>query len=107
ESSYGSGSGSGDGSDTEDDIEGSGYGGSSSGTGAGGPHYRPPNNNDLDNNLHPIGPGGEIERHRPKNSTSGGSSSSTKSQISVTRAVTTYLLPIVVMWFGGIFSDWL
>jgi hypothetical protein len=61
----------------------------------------------MDNNLHPLGAGGEMDRHRPRNNTSGGSSVNSRPKISVTRAVTSYLLPIVVMWFGGIFSDWL
>ncbi|PSN32123.1 Glypican-6 [Blattella germanica] len=108
ESSYGSGSGSGDGN-IDDDDEGSGdfnYERTNSGTGSGNKPYHRPTSNDLDNNLHPIGSGIELERQRPRNSTSGGTSS-TNRQISVTRAVTSYLLPIVVMWFGGIFSDWL
>ncbi|XP_069678727.1 uncharacterized protein dlp [Periplaneta americana] len=112
ESSYGSGSGSGDGSDSDDDFEGSGdtghFGyGHGPGTGGSGlkPYLRPTNKDD--NNLHPGVPGGEMDRHRPRNSTSGGTSATAKREISVTRAVTSYLLPIVVMWFGGIFSDWL
>ncbi|XP_021938701.1 glypican-6 isoform X2 [Zootermopsis nevadensis] len=115
ESSYGSGSGSGDGSDTEDDLEGSGdsgHFGYGSGTRTGGSsggtkQYPQPTNNDIDDTFHPVGSGGEIDRHGPRNNTSGGSSTTGGPQISVTRAVTSYLLSIVVMWFGGMFSDWL
>lgn len=112
ESSYGSGSGSGDGSDTDDDTEGSGdsghfgYGtGTGMGGSSGGTKHSP--NNDVDNNLHPLGSGKEVDRYRPRNNSSSGTSTTTRPQMSVTRAVTSYLLPIVVMWFGGIFSDWL
>jgi hypothetical protein len=112
ESSYGSGSGSGDGSDTRDDMEGSGdsghFGyvpGTGMGGSSGGTKQSP--NNDVEDNHHPLGPGREMERHRPRNNSSSGSPTTTRPQMSVTRAVTSYLLPIVVMWFGGIFSDWL
>jgi len=112
ESSYGSGSGSGDGVDTDDDIEGSGdsgHFGYGTGTGMGGSSggTKQSTNNDVDNNLHPLGSGREIVRHRPRNNSSSGTSTTARPQMSVTRAVTSYLLPIVVMWFGGIFSDWL
>lgn len=30
-----------------------------------------------------------------------------RQQMSLSRAVTTYLLPIAVMWFGGCFTEWL
>jgi len=112
ESSYGSGSGSGDGVDTDDDIEGSGdsgHFGYGTGTGMGGSSggTKQSTNNDVENNLHPLGSGREMDRHRPRNNSSSGTSTTARPQMSVTRAVTSYLLPIVVMWFGGIFSDWL
>lgn len=112
ESSYGSGSGSGDGVDTDEDIEGSGdsgHFGYGTGTGMGGSSggTKQSTNNDVDNNLHPLGSGREMDRHRPRNNSSSGTSTTARPQMSVTRAVTSYLLPIVVMWFGGIFSDWL
>lgn len=112
--SSGAGSGSGDGNteledDTEDgDVdEGSGdfdYGRGGSGGrpgGAGGGPYRPQGGDDIGRGA--TGP----DRQRPKNTTSGSNGHIREPVISVTRAVTSYLLPIVVMWFGGIFSDWL
>lgn len=86
----------------------SGHFGYGAGTGSGGTRQYPrPPNNDMDNNLHPLGADGGMDRQRPRNNTSGGSSANARPKISVTRAVASYLLPIVVMWFGGIFSDWL
>nr|CAD7263531.1 unnamed protein product [Timema shepardi] len=104
ESSYGSGSGSGDGiDDTKDDVEGSGNFGT-----------RVEGNNNRELGSKPIRPtnintnnAGENTIHvKPKNTTAG-TPAAVHRHMSVTRAVATYLLPIVVIWFGGIFSDWL
>lgn len=102
DSVYGSGSGSGDGSDHDDDDsdepEGSGdddyhdrrYGGGYDTSG------RPDSNRPHDSrNKHPDRP------------TSGVGSPASLSRLSPARAVSSYLLPIVVVWFGGLFSDWL
>ncbi|XP_067013760.1 glypican-6 [Anabrus simplex] len=100
DSSYGSGSGSGDGGsdDSDENIEGSGGNGDySSGRGQGGSGKHKPDNNNMDNNLY---------IHHGPNGTAGGPSAKLP-RVSVNRALATYLLPIVVMWFGGLFSEWL
>nr|CAD7603421.1 unnamed protein product [Timema genevievae] len=104
ESSYGSGSGSGDGiDDTKDDVEGSGNFGTrvevNSNRELGSKPIRPTNinTNSVGENTIPA---------KPKNTTAG-TPAAVHRHMSVTRAVATYLLPIVVIWFGGIFSDWL
>ncbi|GLH04475.1 Division abnormally delayed protein [Gryllus bimaculatus] len=104
DSTYGSGSGSGDGGsdrndpDNDSEPEGSGdddyhdrrYGGYDPSSG------RPDPNRPLDpRNNHPDHPSGP------------GSSGATHPRLSPARAVSSYLLPIVVVWFGGLFSDWL
>ncbi|XP_014602695.1 PREDICTED: glypican-6 [Polistes canadensis] len=111
---YGSGSGSGDGSDGMDNedrfVEGSGYGGDHSlpeqppnqPTPNRGPEEVPPrvdvdikSNND-NNNTKKYG-----------NTTDTADSGATRQKISLSRALTTYLVPIVVMWFGGCLTEWL
>ncbi|KAJ8871880.1 hypothetical protein PR048_028220 [Dryococelus australis] len=104
ETSYGSGSGSGDGTDgTEggDSFEGSGS------------HYVPPPDMGVERvpgskPYKPVLPtkGDKNAPHDTYNTTVA-SGPSLHQQISVGRAVASYLLPIVVMWFGGMFSDWL
>ncbi|XP_076682288.1 glypican dally-like [Andrena cerasifolii] len=41
------------------------------------------------------------------NSTSTADSGATRQKMSLSRALMTYLVPIVVMWFGGCFTEWL
>lgn len=116
EESFGSGSGSGDGGDVDVDTEG-GDDDDDSGSGMGYPtervvrpdvvvpDSRPPGSprNDEDNRLHPIPDDTSKTR---KNTTSGGSShSSLNNRISLNRAILSYLLPVVMMWFGGAISE--
>lgn len=129
---YGSGSGSGDGTgeniddndDSEDDEgdgstqpeEGSGYGKSlNSGTIPDIPNPQIPINRSGDIPVLPID---ESDRKpKPNNNKtvpaiesggdgSGGGTSSTQ-KMSLSRALTTYLFPIAVMWFGGCLTEWL
>ncbi|XP_063224776.1 glypican-6 [Bacillus rossius redtenbacheri] len=98
ETSYGSGSGSGDG--TDDTEDGDAFEGS-------GAHYVPPP--DAGPKPHKPVPG-ITDPEAPRdtyNTTAGSGRPSLHPRVSVGRAVATYLLPIVVMWFGGMFSDWL
>ncbi|KAK2578249.1 hypothetical protein KPH14_001395 [Odynerus spinipes] len=120
---YGSGSGSGDGSDGRDDEdrfteEGSGYGGDHSSPeqppkqatpNLGGSEEIPPrvgvdtkpNNNDNFNIN------GSDNDSNGTNATSTVDSGANRQKISLSRALTTYLVPIVVMWFGGCLTEWL
>lgn len=60
--------------------------------------------NDQDNRLHPL----EDETGKTKyNVSSSGTSALPTQRMSLTRALVTYLVPVVVMWFGGAVSDWL
>lgn len=115
EESFGSGSGSGDGGDVDVDTEG-GDDDDDSGSGMGYPTERvvrpevvvpdshpPGSRNDEDNRLPPIPDDTSKTR---KNVTSGGTShSNLNNRISLNRAILSYLLPVVMMWFGGAISD--
>lgn len=104
---YGSGSGSGDG-DVTDDTESSGDGSIDNN----GYKPYPPN---VYNNV-PNEPT-VIQTKSVKTNSSGGNGGGTtaedsndvnaayKPQMSLTRALITYLFPIVVVWFGGCFSE--
>lgn len=110
---YGSGSGSGDGAFTDDEDgfnEGSGYE---------GPHAEsepeppkqpsPPVVHEVEAPTRV-----DIEPHKGTITNNAGTSNQTISvtsgddsrpKMSLFRALTTYLMPIVVMWFGGCFND--
>lgn len=106
----GSGSGSGDSTDqdtiTDDEDgfkEGSGYEPKSSPPEL--PKQSPPE-------VHPevVPPRVDMEPNpgtSNKNTTSSVGSGATRQKISLSRALTTYLVPIVVMWFGGCLTEWL
>ncbi|XP_003488957.1 glypican-4 isoform X1 [Bombus vosnesenskii] len=106
----GSGSGSGDGPDqdpiTDDEDgfkEGSGYEPKSS------PPETPKQSPPVD---HPevVPPRKDIEQKTNINNNNGTSSvdnGASRQKISLSRALTTYLVPIVVMWFGGCLTEWL
>lgn len=107
---YASGSGSGDSTDdTEPDMpdkEGSGHHG-----------YTHPFDPEIDNvppmfPLHPVLPNESIPKfsHNHTQITSNeiprsSSGSSRKSQMTLARAMFTYLFPLVVIWFGGMIAD--
>jgi len=109
----GSGSGSGGGSFTDDDDsygEGSGY-------------ARPPVESEPEPPKQPLPPVHEPETPKvdiePVHKGSGTSNADTgnnqtnavdnggasRQKMSLSRALTTYLVPIVVMWFGGVFNE--
>ncbi|KAK1133403.1 hypothetical protein K0M31_011214 [Melipona bicolor] len=106
----GSGSGSGDGTDqdpiTDDEDgfkEGSGYEPKSS------PPEVPKQSPPID---HPevVPPRVDVEQKTSINSnnkTSSVDNGASRQKISLSRALTTYLVPIVVMWFGGCLTEWL
>ncbi|XP_043526644.1 glypican-6 [Frieseomelitta varia] len=106
----GSGSGSGDGTDqdpiTDDEDgfkEGSGYEPKSS------PPDVPKPSSPID---HPevVPPRVDVEQKTSINSnnkTSSVDNGASRQKISLSRALTTYLVPIVVMWFGGCLTEWL
>ncbi|XP_023288237.1 glypican-6 [Orussus abietinus] len=105
---YGSGSGSGEGTDEgpiTDDEDGFTEGGS----GYKPNHSIPEQPKQVPPSVHEdtIPPRVDIE---PKN-TSGNKtmvdSGAPRPQMSLTRALTTYLFPIAVMWFGGCLTEWL
>lgn len=103
---FSSGSGSGDGSIDEDAEEDSGSGmfptESSRPDNVPGSGSDPGNN--QDNTLHPL----EDETGKTKyNVSSSGTSAHPTQRMSLTRALVTYLVPVVVMWFGGAVSEWL
>lgn len=111
---YGSGSGSGDGSFTDDEDgfkEGSGYEGPRTESEPEPPKQPPPSV------VHEVEtpPRVDIEPHKGAGISNTGTSSNqtisanggedSRPQMSLFRALTTYLMPIVVMWFGGCFND--
>lgn len=63
------------------------------------------NNNEDDNNN------GNNNSNNNNNNNNNGTSSvdsgASRQKISLSRALTTYLVPIVVMWFGGCLTEWL
>lgn len=114
---YGSGSGSGDGAFTDDEDgfkEGSGYE---------PPHVESesePPKQPSPPIVHEIEtpPRVDIEPHKDTGTSSTGadnnqttavdnSSGASRQKMSLSRALTTYLVPIVVMWFGGCLNDFL
>lgn len=118
---YGSGSGGGSGFDEEDDT-GSGLGPwevtddpilkgdiSRSGSNSGGAG----NNEIIDSttshkNVPPSvdgGSGGSSGGSGGTSSTAGSGSSSRAPEMSITRALLQFFLPLVIAWFGGIFAD--
>ncbi|XP_011166471.1 glypican-6 isoform X1 [Solenopsis invicta] len=111
---YGSGSGSGDGAFTDDEDgfnEGSGYEGSHTESEPESPKQpSPPVVHEVE-----TPPRVDIEPHKGTGTSSSGTSSNqtisvssgedSRPQMSLFRALTTYLMPIVVMWFGGCFND--
>ncbi|KAL6255136.1 hypothetical protein P5V15_013470 [Pogonomyrmex californicus] len=115
ESWYGSGSGSGDGTYTDDEDgfrEGSGYEGPRTESEPEPPKQpSPPVVHEVE-----TPPRVDIEPHKGTGGTSGTSTSNNQTmsvsggeesrpKMSLFRALTTYLMPIVVMWFGGCFND--
>ncbi|XP_035740680.1 glypican-6-like isoform X1 [Vespa mandarinia] len=115
---YGSGSGSGDGSggiDNENHFEeGSGYGGDHSSpeqpTKQATPNKGPeevPTGGKTDTETKP-NINDNVKKHGGNNATSTVDvSGASRQKISLSRALTTYLVPIVVMWFGGCLTEWL
>ncbi|XP_015181305.1 PREDICTED: glypican-6 [Polistes dominula] len=114
EETYGSGSGSGDGSegiDNEDHfVEGSGYGGDHSSP------EQPPNQPTPNRGPEEVPPSVDVDTtsnndnnntKKHGNTTATADSGATRQKISLSRALTTYLVPIVVMWFGGCLTEWL
>lgn len=113
---YGSGSGSGEGVDEDDPItddedgfneEGSGYKPPIIGTTVPEqPKQLPPVIHENEEIVPP--PSVDIE---PKtinnNKTLNADSGATRQQMSLSKALTTYLFPIAVMWFGGCLTEWL
>ncbi|XP_043681821.1 glypican-6 [Vespula pensylvanica] len=114
---YGSGSGSGDGSggiDNENHFvdEGSGYGGDHTSpeqppkqaTPNKGPEEVPTKiDSETKSNTND-----NVKKHGGNNTTSTVDvSGASRQKISLSRALTTYLVPIVVMWFGGCLTEWL
>ncbi|TGZ54241.1 Uncharacterized protein DBV15_02475 [Temnothorax longispinosus] len=112
---YGSGSGSGDGTFTDDEDgfkEGSGYEGPREELEPEPPKQpSPPVVHEVE-----IPPRVDIEPHKGTGTSNTGTSSSNQTisvnsgedsrpKMSLFRALTTYLMPIVVMWFGGCFND--
>ncbi|XP_011866007.1 PREDICTED: glypican-6 [Vollenhovia emeryi] len=111
---YGSGSGSGDGEFTDDEDgfkEGSGYEGPRVESEPEPPKQpSPPIVHEVE-----TPPRVDIEPHKGTGTSSTGTSSNqtlsvnsgddSRPQMSLFRALTTYLMPIVVMWFGGCFND--
>jgi len=113
---YGSGSGSGDGAFTDDEDgfkEGSGYEPSHV------PEPEPPKQPSPPV-VHEVEtpPRVDIEPHKGTGTSSTGadnnqttivdnSSGASRQKMSLSRALTTYLVPIVVMWFGGCLNDFL
>lgn len=60
--------------------------------------------NDLDNQLHPM----EDESGKTRyNVSSSGTSAMPTQRMSLTRALLSYLVPVVVMWVGGAVTEWL
>ena len=113
EDTAGSGSGSGSGIDDDDDDSGSGLGPFNPSI-----KLKPDQNNNIHgtDNYRPITDGPIL--HSPNNNgskTTSGTSSTTSfgtktkvgrlQEISIRRALISYLFPIFVAWFGGIFSD--
>uniref|UniRef100_A0A1B6FAD6 Glypican n=1 Tax=Cuerna arida TaxID=1464854 RepID=A0A1B6FAD6_9HEMI len=99
---FSSGSGSGDGSEGDDTEEDSGSG-MEFPTERNRPEPVPDPGNDQDNQLHPLDDSGKV-RH---NVSSSGSSVLSSQRMSLNRALLSYLVPVVVMWFGSAISDWL
>lgn len=109
----GSGSGSGDGSFTDDED---GYG---EGSGYEGPRVESepePPKQPLPPVVHePEPPKVDIEPHKgtgTSNADTGNNQTTavdnggaSRQKMSLSRALTTYLVPIVVMWFGGVFNE--
>ncbi|XP_054270695.1 glypican-4 [Macrosteles quadrilineatus] len=62
---------------------------------------RPDPGNDQDNQLHPM------EDRIRYNVSSTGTSAHQTQRMSLSRALVSYLVPVVVMWFGGAVSEWL
>lgn len=110
---YGSGSGSGDDAITDDEDgfkEGSGYEGPRTESEPETPKQPSPPIHEVET------PRVDIEPHNKGTGTSGAGTSSNQTisvnsgedsrpKMSLFRALTTYLMPIVVMWFGGCFND--
>ncbi|XP_011057101.1 PREDICTED: glypican-6 [Acromyrmex echinatior] len=111
---YGSGSGSGDGAFTDDEDgfnEGSGYEGPHAEAEPESPKQpSPPVVHEVETPSRV-----DIEPHQGTSTTSTGTSNNqtisvnsgedNRPKMSLFRALTTYLMPIVVMWFGGCFND--
>ncbi|XP_011256796.1 glypican-6 isoform X1 [Camponotus floridanus] len=116
---YGSGSGSGDGAFTDDEDgfkEGSGYEPSHVESEPESPSPKQPSPPVVHEVETP--PGVDIELHKGTGTSSTGadnnqttvvdnSSGASRQKMSLSRALTTYLVPIVVMWFGGCLNDFL
>lgn len=103
---YGSGSGSGDGAFTDDEDgfkEGSGYEDSRAESEPESPKQPPPTI------VHEVEtpPRVDIEPHKGtgNQTTTADSGSASRQKMTLFRALTTYLVPIVVMWFGGCFTE--
>lgn len=101
---YGSGSGSGDGSFTDDEDgfkESSGYGPQPSEPEP--PKQPPPVVHEVETpprmDIEPKGAGST------NNQTTAMDNGASRQKMSLTRAMTTYLLPIIVMWFGGCITE--
>lgn len=113
---YGSGSGSGDGAFTDDEDgfkEGSGYEPSHVESESEPPKQpSPPVVHEVE-----TPPRVDIEPHKGTGTSSTGAdnnqttvadnSGASRQKMSLSRALTTYLVPIVVMWFGGCLNDFL
>ncbi|RLU21102.1 hypothetical protein DMN91_005475 [Ooceraea biroi] len=105
---YGSGSGSGDGAFTDDEDgfkEGSGYDESHAESQPEPPSPKQPSPPVVHEVETP--PRVDIEPHKGagNQTTTADSGSTSRQKMTLSRALTTYLVPIVVMWFGGCLTD--
>ncbi|XP_032670310.1 glypican-6 isoform X2 [Odontomachus brunneus] len=107
ETFYGSGSGSGDGAFTDDEDgfnESSGYGPAEPEP----PKQPPPVVHEVETpprmNIEPKTVGASNANNQ---TTVDGANGASRQKMSLNRALTTYLLPIVMMWFGGCLTEWL